>query len=79
MKALDDGTHESGSEVEKDDQDDEPPPLIKEDEIDGEREPTIDCFIILKAHSAQIIEEEFEAQGPISFMLDVKLEMLVVC
>ena len=53
MIALDDGTYESGSEVEKDEDDEEPPPLMEEDDIEGEREPSMDCLVTLRALSAQ--------------------------
>ena len=59
MIALDDGTYKSGTDEENDD---DMPSLMESDEDVKEEQPSIDCMVTCRALSAQIEEDETQAQ-----------------
>ena len=63
MIALEDGTYQSGSEVEKEEEEgDEMPYLMESDEPDFENQPSTDYLVTCRALSAQVEKDETQAQ-----------------
>ena len=63
MTTLDDGTYQSGSDVEnKEEKDGNMPSFLASDEPDYDDQPSIDCMVTLRSLNAQMEEDETQAQ-----------------
>ena len=63
MMTLEDGTYESGSEVNpKDEQDGDMPTLLATDEADLQDQPNDECLVTLRSLNTHIEEDETQAQ-----------------